>query len=415
MRRSPGPHRTGTGPFQSTHPVWGATSFARIFSSGTGHFNPRTPCGVRPWTLDLAANTVKISIHAPRVGCDVEVDLQHIVIPGISIHAPRVGCDDNGRHVIPVYSYFNPRTPCGVRQYIGKGMDGDAEFQSTHPVWGATVDLLHRCGDLERISIHAPRVGCDRSPATPLTPMRYFNPRTPCGVRRTRSRSRGSTSRNFNPRTPCGVRLMRPDSGTTLSTFQSTHPVWGATTSSSSTATSYLVFQSTHPVWGATAQDPPGDHRPHISIHAPRVGCDSSFLVLGCWFMHFNPRTPCGVRLHALRLHRGGLRISIHAPRVGCDADPRPRWTGRSYFNPRTPCGVRPAVRRAAIVAEVISIHAPRVGCDDHAPAAGQVDRNFNPRTPCGVRRFAAADWPCPGGFQSTHPVWGATACNSRL
>ena len=34
----------------------------------------------------------------------------------------------------------------------------------------------------------------------------------------------------------------------------------------------------------------------NISIHAPRVGCDS-FLLEGAGFAgYFNPRTPCGVR-----------------------------------------------------------------------------------------------------------------------
>ena len=56
----------------------------------------------------------------------------------ISIHAPRVGCDGSG-----------------------SGGSADAqEFQSTHPVWGATGGGAG--GELLlAISIHAPRVGCD--------------------------------------------------------------------------------------------------------------------------------------------------------------------------------------------------------------------------------------------------------------
>ena len=33
-------------------------------------------------------------------------------------------------------------------------------FQSTHPVWDATLGVVHVGGD-EGVSIHAPRVGCD--------------------------------------------------------------------------------------------------------------------------------------------------------------------------------------------------------------------------------------------------------------
>ena len=34
-----------------------------------------------------------------------------------------------------------------------------------------------------------------------------------------------------------------------------------------------------------------------ISIHAPIAGCDFFFMPLSNKLLHFNPRTPCGVRL----------------------------------------------------------------------------------------------------------------------
>ena len=37
------------------------------------------------------------------------------------------------------------------------------------------------------------------------------------------------------------------------------------------------------------------------------------------------------------------------------------------------------------------------------------LDLNFNPRTPCGVRPLHPGQGPGHRGFQSTHPVWGAT------
>ena len=80
--------------FQSTHPVWGATCREPCPHPSHIHFNPRTPCGVRrgsTWTRTRP--------------------------PTISIHAPRVGCDDSG----------------------GGGPVSGAVFQSTHPVWGATM------------------------------------------------------------------------------------------------------------------------------------------------------------------------------------------------------------------------------------------------------------------------------------
>ena len=58
-------------PFQSTHPVWGATR-----------------------NFPAEAHDHTISIHAPRVGCDANIKAGGYVDKGISIHAPRVGCDN---------------------------------------------------------------------------------------------------------------------------------------------------------------------------------------------------------------------------------------------------------------------------------------------------------------------------------
>ena len=102
------------------------------------NFNPRTPCGVRQVPAAGARRVVAISIHAPRAGCDV-ADGAHRIQRGISIHAPRAGCDGirQGRHLT-----------------VG-------QFQSTHPVRGATGCLAALC----KVCFN-------------------FNPRTPCGVRR---------------------------------------------------------------------------------------------------------------------------------------------------------------------------------------------------------------------------------------
>ena len=125
------------------------------------YFNPRTPCGVRPGRPEHGAGFWKISIHAPRVGCDsrwsaAEGDRR------ISIHAPRVGCDTSVAAEIRSSTDFNPRTPCGVRLGgvpISHPFD---QFQSTHPVWGATLTAPITVQLTPTISIHAPRVGCDR-------------------------------------------------------------------------------------------------------------------------------------------------------------------------------------------------------------------------------------------------------------
>ena len=123
--------------FQSTHPLRGATYLEKGYQpvvdisihaphagcdrghrpmrSRHDHFNPRTPCGVRPDLPKPPAIPVNFN---PRTPCGVRQSLRH---RGnlLFYFNPRTPCGvrleviyDNraGRH-------FNPRTPCGVRQY----------------------------------------------------------------------------------------------------------------------------------------------------------------------------------------------------------------------------------------------------------------------------------------------------------
>ena len=81
-----------------------------------------------------------ISIHAPRVGSDRAGRISSPAeVIGISIHAPRVGSDVavEAEEIKPV------------------------PFQSTLPVWGATLKAIHLRDVGFLISIHAPRVGSD--------------------------------------------------------------------------------------------------------------------------------------------------------------------------------------------------------------------------------------------------------------
>ena len=59
--------------FQSTHPVWGATLVRTPFCTSFSNFNPRTPCGVRLGDFKGYYTAQNISIHAPRVGCDINL------------------------------------------------------------------------------------------------------------------------------------------------------------------------------------------------------------------------------------------------------------------------------------------------------------------------------------------------------
>ena len=79
--------------FQSTLPLWGATNFDRYEDS-----------------------TDDISIHAPPVGSDeLYLTPQQYILD------------------------FNPRSPCGERRYYAERMVNYGTFQSTLPLWGATI------------------------------------------------------------------------------------------------------------------------------------------------------------------------------------------------------------------------------------------------------------------------------------
>ena len=101
--------------FQSTRPVWGATH------------------------VDTPLDTKRIvSIHAPRVWRDLRGSAAAGGL-GVSIHAPRVGRDRSCRMMRLWQRCFNPRAPCGARRVGIMPASWYPSFQSTRPVWGATL------------------------------------------------------------------------------------------------------------------------------------------------------------------------------------------------------------------------------------------------------------------------------------
>jgi len=125
--------------FQSTLPVWGATAGAQEKANTAEAFQSTLPVwGATLWTCF------------------------HITAIVISIHAPRVGSDFSKATIRFSWSHFNPRSPCGERPALRLQDDGTAPisihaprvgsdcaiqdlrkykllFQSTLPVWGATL------------------------------------------------------------------------------------------------------------------------------------------------------------------------------------------------------------------------------------------------------------------------------------
>ena len=169
-----------------------------------------------------------ISIHAPLAGCD-QVYVRRAYHG--NYFNPRTPCGVRLPSICPAVPphNFNPRTPCGVRLpcFLLHGLY--FPFQSTHPLRGATQRLPYFSTSFSVFQSTHPLRGATANLMMRLSSTAYFNPRTPCGVRRRRVQWRRSALQ-----------------------FQSTHPLRGATCA--------LVTVGNHPL---------------ISIHAPLAGCDA--------------------------------------------------------------------------------------------------------------------------------------------
>ena len=153
-------------------------------------------------------------------------------------------------------------------------------FQSTLPVWGATrVRPRHERSN--RISIHAPRVGSDHRAKALARHPEHFNPRSPCGERRSTSTARQSAW-YFIPRSPCGERPPCMTPWACRGRFQSTLPVWGATSSLQPAWSTALHFNP---------RSPCGERLVHAAVRFR-------------YLVDFNPRSPCGERPQYILLFR---------------------------------------------------------------------------------------------------------------
>ena len=152
---------------------------------------------------------------------------------------------------------FNPRSPCGERPITGLLALFNIIISIHAPRAGS--DYYQRFIPLiggSHISIHAPRAGSDLIWSfLHLLSMMYFNPRSPCGERRSFWGGIG-----------------------TFFTFQSTLPVRGATPISCTIkAVRYISIHA--PRAGSDKKGLDWQPRNPISIHAPRAGSDQSIMV----------------------------------------------------------------------------------------------------------------------------------------
>ena len=263
------------------------------------NFNPRTPCGVRPDGRRISCSAAAFQSTHPLRGA-TQIVCVYCGAIDISIHAPLAGCDAPTFNLAFSGLNFNPRTPCGVRLFFCLRMGYDLHISIHAPLAGC--DFAANATDAtQKISIHAPLAGCDR---------------------------------RERPNTPI------------LTSFQSTHPLRGATINSAAPSAT-RIFQSTHPLRGATHAVVPAVHAGLISIHAPLAGCDSSTLTIAS-LIAISIHAPLAGCDRIAKVAARSARISIHAPLAGCDRQRAEKDVCRLHFNPRTPCGVRLKARLPA-------------------------------------------------------------------
>ena len=170
-------------------------------------FNPRAPCGARPYSRYPVGPNSFISTHAPLAGRDADLQDIFILLPYFNPRAP-CGARPIIFRVSSLRFYFNPRAPCGARQSKSWNAVHDYYiFQPTRPLRGATVKKLERRTRLLHISTHAPLAGRDKTTQRLLNWTQNFNPRAPCGARPCAPSTPAGTM-YFNPRAPCGARLL---------------------------------------------------------------------------------------------------------------------------------------------------------------------------------------------------------------
>ena len=206
-------------------PLAGSDNCGKRSWTTSVYFNPRSPCGERPYgvivgfLLFLFQSTLPLRGATNRLGTSNRNAIFQSTLPlrgatncGLLPAGWRVFQSTlplRGATFLSLASvscrYFNPRSPCGERHTTFGMLVVSTTFQSTLPLRGATTSSLPSPSSMA-ISIHAPLAGSDFG-------FRF-------GFR---------FGLDLNPRSPCGERPPPMAIGAMVTLFQSTLPLRGAT------------------------------------------------------------------------------------------------------------------------------------------------------------------------------------------
>ena len=169
------------------------------------NFNPRSPDGERLDKNNGLPIDSGISIHAPRMGSDVQLAGATANSGYFNPRSPDGERRDSPR-ADPTRSYFNPRSPDGERLVPVRRVGCRFFHFNPRSPDGERPDVYEQAFRDYEISIHAPRLGSDAKRCATGRWGFYFNPRSPDGERLPLL-CPFSCRVYFNPRSPDGERL----------------------------------------------------------------------------------------------------------------------------------------------------------------------------------------------------------------
>ena len=169
--------------------------------------------------------------------------------------------------------------------------------------------------------------------------MELFQPTRPLRGATSSSLRRGEAA-DFNPRAPCGARRSKSLRRPSQRRFQPTRPLRGATTPLRIAFSSRPI--STHaPLAGRDCK--PTRRRSSGSDFNPRAPCGARRLTrqTSSPQLYFNPRAPCGARHKVEGQWDYGKLISTHAPLAGRDNRAHPCPERRPRISTHAPLAGR--------------------------------------------------------------------------
>ena len=167
-------------------------------------FNPRSPCGERLFDSVPGFFPIKFQSTLPLRGA-TSLFWTAIQAGLISIHAPLAGSDCRTQTPIHRCYPISIHAPLAGSDFIAFDQFPELCISIHAPLAGSDCTLPPFCR-LRLISIHAPLAGSDRHLGHTGKRIFYFNPRSPCGERRSQTSQIVFRRIHFNPRSPCGER-----------------------------------------------------------------------------------------------------------------------------------------------------------------------------------------------------------------